>query len=114
HSPEGTAINLGSTVQGAAVGATFTYNWQILKNNAPFATGTSSGINFTPDDNGAYQVTLIVDDSAGESASAGLTITIDNVAPTATFGNTSGTINEGSAAALQFTSPSDPSAPDSQ
>ncbi len=59
-SPEGTAINLGSTVtdpssQDTAAG--FTRSWSVTKNGAPFgSTGSDAGFSFTPDDNGTYVV----------------------------------------------------------
>jgi hypothetical protein len=112
HSPEGSAITLGSTVQGAVGGVT--YAWQVLKNGSPFASANTSAMTFTPDDIGSYQVTLTVTDSAGNTGSATQTIIADSVPPTATFSNTTGPINEGGAATFAFTNVSSPSPIDTQ
>jgi hypothetical protein len=87
HSPEGTAISLGSTVtdpSSADTAAGFTYTWKVNKNGNAFASGTSAGFVFTPDDNGIYVVSLsATDKDGGTSSLAHTTITVDNVAPTA-------------------------------
>jgi hypothetical protein len=87
HSPEGTAISLGSSVTDPSsvdTAAGFTYAWNVTKNGAAFASGNSAGIAFTPDDNGTYVVTLTATDKdGGVSQAASATILVDNVAPTA-------------------------------
>jgi PKD repeat protein len=89
HSPEGTAITLGSNVTdpdpaGQAAGST--YSWTVTKNGSPFATGNAASITFTPDDAGTYVATLTAtDNDGGASAPVSTTITADDVAPTVTI-----------------------------
>jgi PKD repeat protein len=82
HSPEGKAIYLSSHLTGTTPGLTYSYSWQVLKNNAAYAAGTASTLTFTPNDNAAYQVALTVTDKLGDSATASQSITVDNVPPT--------------------------------
>jgi hypothetical protein len=88
-SPEGTAISLGSTVSDpstADTAAGFSYAWSVTKNGFPYgAAGSGASYSFTPDDNGAYVVTLNVTDKDGGTGSTSQGITITNVAPTATI-----------------------------
>jgi hypothetical protein len=86
HSPEGTAISLGSTVSDPSpvdTAAGFTYASSVTKNGSPFASGSAASFSFTPDDNGTYVVSFSATDKDGGSGSASQTITVDNVAPTA-------------------------------
>src|SRR5262249_54020351 len=112
HSPEGTAVALGSSMQNAAVGVAYTYSWQVLKNNSPFASGNGSSLTFTPDDNGTHQATLTRadPDPYGDTISNTQTLTADNVAPTPRLASSfSGTVYS----ALPFTATAtDPSAVD--
>jgi Ca2+-binding RTX toxin-like protein len=80
--PEGTAVALTGTVDGAA--ADPTYAWSVTKDGVDFASGTSSDFSFTPDDNGSYIVSLAVSDGV-ETAGDSATFTITNVAPTASL-----------------------------
>jgi hypothetical protein len=87
HSPEGTAISLGSSVtdpSSADTAAGFTYAWSVTKNGAAYALGSAATFSFTPDDNGTYVVTLTATDKdSGISAPSQATILVDNVALTA-------------------------------
>jgi hypothetical protein len=87
HSPEGTAISLGSMVSDPSVFdriAGFSYAWSVTRNGAAYASGSAANFSFTPDDNGSYVVTLTATDKdGGVSQPASATITVDNVAPTA-------------------------------
>jgi hypothetical protein len=114
HTPEGAAVALGSTVTGTTPAVAYTYTWQVLKNGSPFTSASGTTFTFNTNDNGAYTANFTVTDSFGQSATATQSFIADNVAPTAAFANTSGTINEGSAALLKFTSPTDPSTVDTQ
>src|SRR5262249_21135429 len=114
HSPEGTAISLGSSVtdpSSADTVAGFSYAWSVTKNGAAFASGTSSGFSFTPDDNGTYVVSLTATDKdGGASQPATATLTVDNVAPTAGVSGPSDGVR-GQARTFTLTA-SDPSAAD--
>jgi PKD domain/RTX calcium-binding nonapeptide repeat (4 copies) len=87
HSPEGTAISLGSTVTDPSpmdTAAGFSYAWTVTKNGAAFASGADAGLQFTPDDNGTYVVSLAATDKDGVAGPAAqTTILVDDVAPTA-------------------------------
>jgi hypothetical protein len=84
-SPEGTQIDLGSTVTDPSSADTnegFTYAWSVTKNGSPFgAGGTSDTFSFTPDDNGTYVVTLKATDKDSGEGTTTATIAVTNVAP---------------------------------
>jgi endonuclease G len=83
-----------STAEGSGVTATvsvtdaddssFTYAWTVTKNGSPYASGSSNSINFTPDDDGAYDVSVTVSDAGNASGSDLETVTATNVAPAIT------------------------------
>ena len=113
-SPEGTAIALGSTATDPSAPDTtagFTRSWSVTKNGNPFASGSAATFSFTPNDNGTYVVTFTATDKDSGVGTDQKTITVTNVAPTATF-NAPASVNEGSAIGLSLTSPSDPSSVD--
>ena len=62
-------------------------------------------------DNGVYVVTVEVSDGAGHTASDSLSVTVANVAPTASLGN-DGPKDEASAVTVSFTNVVDPSSED--
>lgn len=112
HSPEGTPLTLLAGVTDPD-STSFTYAWTVTKNGAAFASGTAASLDFTPDDNGTYAVSLVVTDSSGnKSALSSLSITADNVAPTADFGGAFGGV-VGNPVAFGV-SAVDPSAADTQ
>ena len=83
NSPEGTAISMTSSVNDPGTLDTFIYAWNVTKNGAAFATGTSAGIAFTPNDNAIYVLSLVVTDKdGGVSPPASTTISATNVVPT--------------------------------
>src|SRR5262249_39544082 len=87
HSPEGTAITLGSSVtdpSSADTIAGFTYAWNVTKSGVDFASWNAADFSFTPDDNATYVVTLTAPDKDGSAGTTSTTITVDNVAPTIT------------------------------
>src|SRR5262249_18530577 len=86
-SPEGSAITVGVNPNDPGTADTFTYAWQVTKNGVDFASGTDSTLQFTPDDNGAYHVSVTVTDKDGGVGSTSADITVTNVAPTAAFSN---------------------------
>ncbi|HYR83883.1 MAG TPA: PKD domain-containing protein [Terriglobia bacterium] len=96
-SVEGTAIALTSAVTGTG---TLSYSWSTTRNGSPFPAGSGTGnsLSLTPDDNGAYVVTLMVGNTGGIGTDS-KSINVTNVAPVVagvpalvSFG-TSGTIN---------------------
>lgn len=87
ESPEGTVLTLTSTVTPANSGDVIdvaSYAWSVTKDGAAYATGTDANFTFTPDDNGAYAVSLTITDTAGDTSTATASTTGTNVAPTAT------------------------------
>lgn len=80
-----------TTLEGSAVTASvsvtdvdhssFTYSWTVTKDGSPYATGSSSTITFTPDDNGSYGVSVTATDASGGYGSASDVVTASNVAP---------------------------------
>ncbi|HCE17445.1 MAG TPA: hypothetical protein DEQ80_06265 [Anaerolinea thermolimosa] len=106
---EGSSINLtasGSDPNGTGV----SYAWD-LDNNGTFETSGQT-VSFSRDDNGSYPVTVRVTDGTSQSTTAGATVTVVNVAPTASFGVSATTVDEGGSVTLSLTSPSDPSSAD--
>jgi len=94
-------------------------NWGDSSSHTTFdetATGAASAQTIAPhshtyDDNGVYTVAVKVTDKNGAFDSKTFTVTVANVAPTATFSNT-GPVNEGSSFTLSLTDPHDPSGAD--
>ncbi|TMF99750.1 MAG: PKD domain-containing protein [Chloroflexi bacterium] len=64
----------------------WTYSWSVTKDGAPYpGSGSSTAFSFTPGDEGVYVVTLTVQDDGPLSGTDKLTITVDDVLPTATI-----------------------------
>jgi PKD domain/RTX calcium-binding nonapeptide repeat (4 copies) len=88
-SPEGTTINLTSTVADPSsidTAAGFSYAWAVTKNGSPYGSGSAANFSFTPNHSGTYVVTLIVTDKdGGSSPTVSKTITITNVSPSPTI-----------------------------
>jgi Ca2+-binding RTX toxin-like protein len=106
--PEGGAVNLTSTVTDQ-MGTTPSFSWTVLKNGSSFATGTTTdgAFSFTPDDNGAYVVKMSVTDDLNTTAATDVSLTVDNVAPTAgVSGPTTGAFGQALTFTLTATDPS--------
>jgi PKD repeat protein len=73
--------------------------------------GSLGSQSHTYPDNGTYLVIVTVTDKDGGQGSATFQVTVNNVAPTATF-NAPGSVDEGSDIGLSLTSPFDPSSVD--
>src|SRR5262249_23125414 len=75
------------------------------------AAGTAAAAQFTYAANGMYTVYGRIFDKDDGFTDYMTTVTVNNVAPTATFAN-AGPVNEASPVAVSFTDPSDPSSAD--
>jgi hypothetical protein len=80
-SPEGTAIQLTSTVSGLGTADTITYAWEVKKNGTSYLSGVEAGFSFTPDDNASYEVSLQVTAGSRIATAVSQTIDVTNVAP---------------------------------
>ena len=100
---EGTALSLTSTVTDAGTADTQSYAWSVTRNGNPVTltnvvTNTNS-LAFTPRDNGAYVVTLVVTDKDNGTTTTTSNITVANAAPVPVIsGNNS--VNEDQAITL--------------
>ena len=70
--PKDAPITLGSSVIDPGQNETFTYAWDVTKvaggtTTEHFATGTAADFTFTPNEEGAYTVQLVVTDAAGDT-----------------------------------------------
>jgi hypothetical protein len=99
-SPEGTAVNLTSSILDPGTADTFTYAWSVTKNGAAYKSGTASTFTFTPIDNGTYVVSLLVTDKDGATASDSETVAVTNVSPTPTINTPPATSPEGTLISL--------------
>ena len=106
---EGTGATLDGTGSSDPDGDPLTYSWSVT-GPATCDDLTSPTQTCTWPDNGSFDVCLTVDDGQ-YSDSACASVTVNNVAPTASFSAPSN-VNEGSDIALSLTSPFDPSSAD--
>ena len=95
---------------------TVTVNWgDSLVDETPTLFGSAGsfalGGTHTYADNGVYTVTVNVVDDDGGSDTESFSVTVKNVAPTATFGN-NGPVDEGSSAIVSFSGQFDPGTDD--
>ncbi len=109
---EGSAIALSGATATDPDSDPLTLSWAV---DAPlvcsFSDDTALNPDLTCDDDGTYTVTLTADDGTAAPVSDDATVTVDNVAPTATFGD-DGPVDEGTSFNLSLTSPEDPSGAD--
>ncbi|MCA9011876.1 MAG: HYR domain-containing protein [Planctomycetaceae bacterium] len=114
---EGTPVTVvGSASDPAGSNDTLTFSYYVFRNgdDTPYATAT--GVNllsfeFTPLDNGSYEVVLIVSDEDGGSVQVSQLIVVENAAPTAVLSN-SGAIDYGETAVVSFSDHADVSPDD--
>ncbi len=105
QSPEGTPITLTAF---ASTNPVTGYLWEVRKDGLPYAfelrtdgTQSDGGIQFTPDDEGLYTVSLRVTLDDGSQTLVGpFDINVYNVAPTPGFNYTPSTINVGTVVTL--------------
>jgi hypothetical protein len=107
---EGTAVLLTSSVTDPGTD-TFSYQWTVTRGEAVVAEGTDPTLEFTPDDDGTYAVTLVVTDDDGGTTTATAELTVGNAAPTAVFSGDAA-VDEGSTATVAFSGQADASAID--
>ena len=101
---EADTISLGSTIIDPGTLDTHTLGWSVTKDGNPYASGSGTTFDFTPDDNGTYVVTLTATDDDGGVGTATETIEVANVAPTLNDLTLSETnINEGDSTTLAGT-----------
>ncbi|MFT3789111.1 MAG: PKD domain-containing protein [Tepidisphaeraceae bacterium] len=87
----GLSYSVSATDAGSAdVTAGFTYLWSVTKNGGAFAlpggtTVNATNFSFTPDDDGAYVVSVVVTDKDNQAATFTKNVTVSNVAPTASI-----------------------------
>ena len=79
---EGTPVTLTTVATDPGPGETVSYESRMTKNGTPFDSGVESTFTFTPDDNGAFVVTLTVATSTGLSQTIPpIPITVTNRTP---------------------------------
>jgi hypothetical protein len=107
-------FNVGITDPSTAdMDAGFTPTWHVVKNGNDvfFASGTGTEVDFTPNDNGTYVIDVATTDKDGNAVDASSTVTVANVAPSATINNAPTSSPEGTAIAMTSTV-TDPSTAD--
>lgn len=110
---EAKTFNLGSFSDDSPGPWQITVNWDDgnIESFSVSATGPIPSRTHTYADNGNYTVTVTVTDKNGASGSASFQVTVNNVAPVATF-SAGSPIDEGSSSMLSFANPFDPSPTD--
>jgi hypothetical protein len=81
-STEGMEVSLIAC--GADPDVTYDFQWIVIKDGDtanPFASGSGTTIQFTPDDEGQYEARLTTDAEGRATATTVQTVTVDNVAP---------------------------------
>jgi basic membrane lipoprotein Med (substrate-binding protein (PBP1-ABC) superfamily)/fibronectin type 3 domain-containing protein len=105
--PEGSSATMDGSGSGDPYNDLVAYAWDTDGDGAyDDATGVNPSVPFY--DNGVYNVNLQVTDAYSMTAKATLTITVTNVAPTATF-NAPAVVVQGSTIPISLTSPHDAS-----
>ena len=102
-SPEGTPIDLASTITDPGVSDTHTYNWVITRDGAPFASGTKSAVQIVPMSAGTYLVSLTVADDDGGIGTYSQAIEVVNVAFAVTIDGAPASGSEGTEIVLSST-----------
>jgi PKD repeat protein len=96
---EGATLNLTGTFTDPAPADTHAFHWHVFLNGQNIIDEHTQNLAFTPADDGVYTFLFdVVDDDSGMGSDV-FTVTVDNVAPTASASN-SGPINEGQQAMI--------------
>jgi hypothetical protein len=107
---EGTPIVLTPAVADAGSGDTLSYHWSaVASNGQSIAESTDPTFVFTPNDEGAYSVTLSVTDDDGAVVENEMIIDVSDVAPTVTLAGPK-SVPEGSPYVLTIGPVEDPGA----
>lgn len=106
---EGSAISFSGATSSDPDGDALTYAWDFENDGVVDATIAAASHAYP--DNGSYTAKLTVDDGKGGTHSATVAVTVTNVSPTATFGNTA-PVNEGSSFAVSLSGATDPGTAD--
>src|SRR5205085_2637680 len=75
-SVEGSLIQLTASGNDPDSANALTYAWTVTKNGSAYTSGTGDTLDFTPDDNASYLVTLTATDSDGAIATDTATINV--------------------------------------
>jgi hypothetical protein len=113
---EGSQVTLSTGYHDPGTVDGLAFNWHVLSDNGDnIPDGTGPTFAFTPYDNGTYLVTFtVIDSDGGPSASTMTTITVKNVAPTASPTADFTTSESTTPVAIQLTSLTDSSSADTQ
>lgn len=86
---EGDILSFNATASDVGDDDSLTYQWMITRDNVLWYTGTvgnDTSFSFEPTDNGVYAITVtVVDDDTDSTTSNTVSVTVGNVAPTATL-----------------------------
>ncbi len=108
---EGSAIAMSGASASDPDGDTLTYSWGVDSALCSFDYLNTLNPNLTCTDNGSFTATLTVSDNINAAVTSDASVTVSNVAPTASLGN-DGPIGEGGSAVVSFSGASDPSSDD--
>jgi PKD repeat protein len=100
---EGASISLTASATDASSADTtdgFTYAWTLTRGGSTVATGNTSSFTHTFADNGTYTVTLAATDKDGVTGTTTGTVTVNNVAPTASISGSTSGLSEGDSATV--------------
>jgi hypothetical protein len=99
---ENAPVTLTGTFGDAGTADTHTFLWHVVASNGQVVPdGTGQDFSFIPLDDGTYTITFHVTDDDSGVGTASVVVTIENVAPNASFAN-GGSAQEGSTGSVSF------------